>query len=404
MRSKTCQLLLVCQVVLTSCTTAMPNAATQTQADNTPALSKTKDTDTSSEQKVKSLIDQAEGMNQSEWMAYQYYKQAYDLAAEDNLYKPYLITKLLISTTSPATSEQTSELRTKQRDESLRAAKLADQAKLPDASQYWLRLACFEARDGLTEAAIEHGKIAIERFDKHDLIARHISQILPAYGLVFILTQSKQEKEANLLMQLAVNKVKSTFGDQSLEYQAQLLQLFEFYVNQKRYDEAANCVDAIAACKDTGPSAEHDYPKSNGNPLFAQLMRKNDPPDAIFWGNDFLRDREQIAGEIRKCAFKTIQDRDCTFAVSILDKLIALDPLKERVEETKGHAYFLAHQYEEAAKIHKPIYNNRYNAAGREYIQCMEALGKKDEIARVLKEEAQKNLDFQKAHPPEIVR
>lgn len=382
----------------------MPNAATQAQADNTPTLSKTQGTDKSSDQKIKSLIDQAEGINQSESVAHEYYKQAYDLATDDNQYKPYLITKLLMLTTCSTTNDQTTEIKTRQRDESLRAAKLADQSKLPDASQYWLRLACFEARDGFTEAAIDHGKIAIERFDKHDLIARHISQILPTYGLVFILTLNKQEKAANQLMQLAANKVKSTFGDQSLEYQAQLLQLFEFYVAQKRFEEAANCVDAIAACKDTGPSAEHDYPKFNGNPKFAFAIPKHDQPDGIFLENDFLKDREQMAGEIRKCAFTTIQDRDCSFAVSILDKLAVMDPLKERVEESKGHAYFLAHQYEQAAKIHKPIYNNRYNAAGREYIQCMEALGKKDEIARVLKEEAQKNLDFQKAHPPEIVR
>lgn len=391
-------------MVSTASTTTIPRVWAQPQANSIPPLSKTKDTNTSSDQKVKSLIDQAEGINQSESIAYEYYKQAYDLAADDNKYKPYLITKLLMLTTCSTTNDQTAELKTRQREESLRAAKLADQAKLPDASQYWLRLACFEARDGLTEAAIEHGKTAIDHFDKHSLIARHISQIMPSCGLVFILTQNKQDKAADQLMQLAVNKVKSTFGDQSLEYQAQLLQQFEFYVSQKRYDEAAKCVDIIAACKDTAPSAEHDYPKFNGNPLFAFAIRKIDPPDGIFLEDYFLQDRTQIAGETRKCAFTTIQDRDCSFAVSILDKLAAMDPLKERVEESKGHAYFLAHQYEEAAKIHKPIYNNRYNAAGREYIQCMEALGKKEEIARVLREEAQKKLDFQKAHPPEIVR
>jgi len=248
-------------------------------------------------------------------------ERALSLMGEDDAARPSLlirICKLKYTMDSSAKVLQENILLSKL------AAELASHKKLPDASKYWLTLACYEAQSGLVEAATEHGRLAISRFDKTDPAFLHIQQILPPFGLTYLLKKHGARAQAEQLLQEAVERVNSIAGKGSLEAQAQMASQFEYYLQDKNFAKADEILRTILS---SNCSQQHLAESKSFEPDYIR------DPQNYLPGNPILKSSKQVLSKICNAIVESVRSTDCSFAQEALKQILH----KQEAEQPQGY-------------------------------------------------------------------
>lgn len=264
------------------------------------------------------------------------------------------------------------------------AAELASKKHLPDASKYWLTLACYEAKLGRVEAATQHGKLAISLYDKTDPAFRHIQQVLPAFGLAYLLKKNGGSAQAEQLLQEAVERVNSVAGEGSIESQAQMACQFEYYLQDKNFSKANEILKKI---------------------LSGSCCQKHTPVPPLV-ENDYFSS-EQVLGKIRSALIESVRSTDCEFAQQALKQIL----VKQEAEDPQGYrqlaktweaiaeTYVRAEnttsaydayqmQISQLLKLHPKL--RRKNFHSNEYLELLNTMHKQEEVDAI---EQERELD-----------
>jgi hypothetical protein len=262
------------------------------------------------EELIAICLKKADGFSTDSYTALILSEQALALMDDDDRRKP----DLLVSVCELKTAmEQSANVRADCLSLSKKAAELARRLQLSNQSKYWLTLACYEADSSQLDAAIEHGRLAISLYDKNDPAFMHIQQIIPPFGLAFLLKKNGGTIQAEQLLQEAVERVNSLAGAGSLESQAQMACQFEFYLQDKNFARANEvlkqilggkyCHQPLVALK----SLEPDYQRD---------------PENYLPGNPILRSSEQIYSDICYMLIDSVRSNDCEFAQTALKQIL----------------------------------------------------------------------------------
>jgi len=251
------------------------------------------------------------------------------------------------SSTEGTTASATSTPSTEELNAANEAARLAVQDNLQDASEYLMRLATLEAQLNKIDLAVQHGRQAIAAYSSKDPKAQTPGQILPGYGLPGALATAGARDKAKLLFNESVKRVKDVKGPTSMAAQAQLAHLFDFYASGKEYAKADEILDEILRT-DLGQGV---YSVPNHDMIICRM------------GPQPLESSLEVIGMIEGTAERTVKPNDCTFAMSVLNKLLATErrqfsPEDRRVGLTlvqKARAYSIAGQYSKANEVYDEV-------------------------------------------------
>ncbi len=270
---------------------------------------------------ITTYLKAAEDYSTDSYSALSLCERALSLMGEDDAARPSLlirICKLKYAMDSSAKVLQENILLSKL------AAESARRKNFPDASKYWLTLACYEAQSGLVEAAMDHGRLAISRFDKTDPAFLHLQQIIPPFGLTYLLKKHGGGAQAEQLLQEAVEQVSSMAGAGSLEAQAQMASQFEYYLQDKNFAKADQILRRILS----GNCSQQHLAESN---TFEPDYTRD--PKNYLPGNPILKSSKQVLGKIRNAITESVRSTDCSFAQEALKQIL----LKQEAEQPQGY-------------------------------------------------------------------
>jgi plasmid stabilization system protein ParE len=124
------------------------------------------------------------------------------------------------------------------------AAVLAERNHDKAARKYWMQLAEAEVSAKLLARGLAHAHHVIDTYSAIDVIDRR-DVLQSSYGIVQLLVNEGEKKEAEQLLIDAVNQAKAIAGPESVAAQAQLTDLFSFYVDQQNDTRALATLDKI---------------------------------------------------------------------------------------------------------------------------------------------------------------
>lgn len=269
---------------------------------------------------IATYLKAAEDYSADSYSALSLCERALSLMGEDDAARPSLLIRI-------CKLKYTMDNSTKVLQENILLSKLAAESasrkKFPDASKYWLTLACYEAQSGLVEAAMEHGRLAISCFDKTDPAFLHLQQIIPPFGLTYLLKKHGGGAQAEQLLQEAVERVSSIAGAGSLEAQAQMESQFEYYLQEKNFAKADEILRRILS----GNCSQQHLAESN---TFEPDYTRD--PKNYLPGNPILKSSKQVLGKIRNAITESVRSTDCSFAQEALKQILH----KQEAEKPQG--------------------------------------------------------------------
>lgn len=329
------------------------------------------------EELLASLLKAAKEYSTDSYMALVLSERALALMRKDDIARPGLlfsICKLKVTMDSSPKILQECILFSKD------AAELASKIQLPDASKYWLSLACYEAQSGLVAEATQHGKLAISLYDKRDPAFLHIQQALPPFGLPYLLKKNGGKFQAEQLLQQAVERVNSVAGEGSIESQAQMACQFEYYLKDKNLTKANEILKKILS----GNCCQKHMPVA---PLLA---------------TDYISS-DRVLGNIRYSLVESVRSNNCEFAQQALKQILA----KQEADQPQGYLqlaktwHAIADTYVRAgdAASAYAAYQMRFSQLSKvnpklprmhfysyEYLELLNTMHKQDEIDAIEKE------------------
>lgn len=268
------------------------------------------------------------------------------------------------------------------------SAELAEKSNPGGNTSGWLKLACYEAKYNRIEDAIQHARLAFEKYNSSSL--RSTTGLFPAYGLAYLLAVAGRGETAEELMQLAASKVREVDGAGSAALQIQETSYLEYLIHQKKYELAKLQVDHILAAFTARPTVD-------------QTSRAPNISTAL-WQS------------LRCLAVESIHSENCDFAIYLLKKslekfqkeLPASDRQISSTLRAIAHSYYLVGNFDLAYLCYQ-----KYIACASEqeqekwtlwpmkteYAEILERLGKKSE----LKQLQQKELGFARALNREFI-
>lgn len=326
---------------------------------------------------IASLLKEAETYPTDSYRALVFSERALSLMRLDDAARPGLlirICKLKVTMDSSPKILHENILLSKE------AAELASKKHLPNASKYWLSLACYEAKLGLVEAATLHGQLAISLYDKTDPAFLHIQQVLPAFGLTYLLKKNGGSAQAEQLLQEAVERVNSIAGEGSIESQAQMACQFEYYLLDKNFSKANEILKKI---------------------LSGNCCQKHTPVPPLVETDYFSS--EQVLGKIRSALIESVRSTDCEFAQQALKQILTKQEAEEpqgylqlaktweaiaetyvRAENTSSAYDAYQMQISQLLKLHPKL--RRMNFHSNEYLELLNAMHKKEEVDTIEQE------------------
>ncbi|MDR3615996.1 MAG: hypothetical protein P4L53_20735 [Candidatus Obscuribacterales bacterium] len=123
-------------------------------------------------------------------------------------------------------------------------AKLAEANGEPHAREQWADVASTELRAGLTSQTIEHLRHVMALYTSQSA-KKHEGVLGSPPRAIVELSYSTHAEEAEKLLIEAASKATAVAGPSSVAAQAQLVELFEYYLRQKKYDQALNTLDKV---------------------------------------------------------------------------------------------------------------------------------------------------------------
>lgn len=270
---------------------------------------------------IATYLKAAEEYSTDSYSALGLYERALSLMGEDDAARPSLLVRIC---NLKYTMDSSAKVLKENILLSRLAAESASRKNFPDASKYWLTLACYEAQSGLVEVATEHGRLAISRFDKTDPAFLHIQQILPPFGLTYLLKKHGGRAQAEQLLQEAVERVNSIAGEGSLEAQAQLASQFEYYLQDKNFAKADEVLRTIlgGSC-----SQQHLAESKSFEPDYIR------DPQNYLPGNPVLKSSKQVLSKICNSIVESVRSTDCSFAQEALKQILH----KQEAEHLQGY-------------------------------------------------------------------
>lgn len=328
---------------------------------------------------IASLLKEAESDPSDSYGALVFSQQALALMRRDDAARPALLLRIC---KLKATMDSSPQIIKENILLAKEAAELASKKHLPDASKYWLSLACYEAQLGHVEAATQHGKMAISLYDKTDPAFLHIQQVLPAFGLTYLLKKNGGSAQAEQLLQEAVERVNSIAGEGSIEAQAQMACQFEYYLQDKNFSKANQILKKILSCN---------------------CCQKHTPVPPLVEA-DYITS-EQILGKIRFALIESVRSTDCEFAQQALKQILTKQETEtpqgslqlaktwEAIAETYARAEnttsaYAAYQMQisQLLKLHPNLH--KANFYSNEYIELLNTMHKQEERDAIEQERA----------------
>jgi tetratricopeptide (TPR) repeat protein len=252
------------------------------------------------------------------------------------------------------------------------------------AMHLWNQLANAEIGAGLTSAGLKHERHAMQLFSLENDVGVGVlgecgGRIIPT------LTGQGHSAEAEKLLVEAVERTKSVAGPKSVATQAQIGDLFVFYVTQGKYPAAMNTLDRVLDF-DLGNGASvaltHFWP----NTKFAQQ-----PGTSVRVLHGILR------------AIAQVEKTDPSFAITAIKKVLkaqeaCLTSDDERLVETLaalGDAFFQARKCQEAHGYYSRAYeitshfypegSYAVQQCGKNFLDNLKKTGHSEEVDRLLK-------------------
>ncbi|HEY9776144.1 MAG TPA: tetratricopeptide repeat protein [Planktothrix sp.] len=262
---------------------------------------------------------------------------------------------------------------------------MEDQALAAEHNGNLYALALSELQSGLTSKGLEHERKAMQLYSPKDAAALHSA--LGYLGDQVILTLTPDHTvEAEKLLVDAVERTKTVAGGKSVLTQAQIGDLFVFYVHQKNYN---------AALKTLGQALNFDL--STG-PTPSQALRINQN----------IKSRVQphtSVGVVHMIllAIKEVEKTEPAFSITAVKKVLNaqeayLTANDERLVETLGalaDAYFQAKKYKKADGYYSRAYKiaEQYHPespfavhqCGQNFLANLKEVGRSEEADRLSK-------------------
>jgi tetratricopeptide (TPR) repeat protein len=262
------------------------------------------------------------------------------------------------------------------------AAALAEKNGQPNARQLWANVASQEVSYGLTAKGLAHEEHVLQLYSGKD-VQNHDAALGGRWSVLHILVGQKKFNDAEKLLREALAKTIAVAGSKSVNTQAQLVESFVFYAQQKRNDEALKFLDrALEFNLNTGETLSQSMTHSHCGPGWPQAA------DAVAVLNVVI----QYANECEKT--------NPAFAKTILKKVMtaqhsALTKYNERLVPTLaalGDLTFDMRDFAEAEKYYDEAYDitKQYHKGefavrqvGKHYLENLRKLGKNQEADRL---------------------
>ncbi len=132
-------------------------------------------------------------------------------------------------------------------ESALKAATLAAKNKLPDAGDYWMRLANSEALAKKFDLACTHARLSIAAYNKTDPRATTQVQIIGQNGVAIHLAAAGAPELGRVLFREAIARVQEVQGQSSLAAQMQLAQYFDYCIGEKDTVNSMKVLDELLA-------------------------------------------------------------------------------------------------------------------------------------------------------------
>jgi tetratricopeptide (TPR) repeat protein len=247
-------------------------------------------------------------------------------------------------------------------------------------------LALRELRDGLTSEGLKHERAAMRLYSSQD-----VERLRGALGylgdqVILTLINHGHSAEGEKLLLDAVERTKYVAGAKSVLTQAQIGDLFVFYVNQKNYSAALKALGQVLDFDlSTGPTP------TQALTINQNIKSRNQPHTAVGVVHMIL------------VAIKNIEKNEPEFSVTAVGKVLKAQETylaadDERLVETLGalaDAYFQAQKYDEADHYYTRAYKiaNHYHPesalavqqTGDNFIANLKEVGRVEEADRLSK-------------------
>jgi tetratricopeptide (TPR) repeat protein len=247
----------------------------------------------------------------------------------------------------------------------------------------WNTLALSEMQAGLTSKGLEHERKAMRLYSPKDAAGLHSALGYLGDQVIFILTPDHAAEAEKLLVD-AVERTKTVAGAKSVLTQAQIGDLFVFYVHQKNYKAALKTLGQVL-----------DFDLSTG-PTPSQALRheahgrsRNQPHTSVGVIHMIL------------LAIKEVEKTEPAFSITAVEKVLKaqeayLTANDERLVEPLGalaDAYFQAKKYREADGYYSRAYKiaEQYHPesafavqqCGQNFLANLKEVGRSEEADRL---------------------
>jgi tetratricopeptide (TPR) repeat protein len=315
-----------------------------------------------------------------------------------------LILLCSFGTVTARATEQSSDQQFKAKEDQALAAERRHDL---NESHRWNELALSEMAAGLTSKGLEHERHAMQLYSSKD-VANNFG-VLGYLGSRVILTLTNQghSAEAEKLLVDAVERTKAVAGPKSVATQAQIGDLFSFYLHQENYHAALRTLAQVL-----------DFDLSNGETPsqslthFINVNCRYQPKSSVVVLHVILE------------AIRGVEKTKPLFAITAVEKVVKAQEARltaddERLVETLGalgDAYFQAKKYEEAEGYYSRAYEitKQYHPesafavhqCGQNFLANLKEVGRSMEADRLskLKWEGMQNLKpqpFPLSEPPQ---
>lgn len=259
-------------------------------------------------------------------------------------------------------------------------AQEADEKRFSDGRELWEQVVAFELAHGFIDAGLEQARKNLSRYSKADavLFKRPVGSLLIAERLAAV----GRERDAEKFLDDVVAKVRSVAGEHSVQAQAQLVDLFAYYLSRKEYEKAETVLNQILSYDlTTGPTPIQYDSVSHCGPGTEQ------PGDAV---------------AITAALIELLppSDKDVGRRIHFLKMILAAHERALKADDerlvvilkTIAETYFATKNYQEAQKYYDRAYaiNRNYykrSAAvwksGNHFCDNLRALGRKEEAAEL---------------------
>lgn len=350
--------------------------------------------------------------NKTPGKVYDLYKKACDITPDNDPDKARLVSlcnnyKLSsVVAQAPLSKEALAKLRVAQAEDIRKVAQLAEKNKQADAYSYWLSAANCESQGGQMQQSLMDAKHAIELFGANSADPLYSKgALLTGSGLPVSWHAAGAGAQGEALQRLAIARMKTVFGDNSVRAQWQLAQLFEYYVRINDLQKALSVFDEITMTN-----------LNQGSCYVPDHMRSHCGP-----GYPTVRTSEEVTESLIRTAQSTVKEGNIDFAVKVLNKLLlaqqkGLKPNDRRLGITFSAiaaCYGRAKQYKEAMSYYDkalPIllqYEPEEFVSGSlypTYPEVLKALGKQSIKADLERRQAEKSRLELEARDKEILR